>query len=170
MGKRDAQGYGGLAAYPATVREPEADEGVTMKPALAPLLATVAALSVVGFNQTTAYADAGVGPSAGTSGRARACEILAENQGRSYAKGLECAALTVTVIGPSLPRNFCTYEVEGTGLLPGSSVYLQGFVFGTVAPDGTFVKQNLSPRDTTLTFSATTLSGETITTTLVLSC
>ena len=141
-----------------------------MKRALGPLFAIVAALSAVGINQTTAYADGGVGPSAGTSGHARACEVHAENQGRSYAKGLECASLTVSVIGPSLPRNFCTYEVRGTGLLPGSNVYLQGFVFGTVAPDGTFVRQNLSPRGATLTFSASTLSGETITTVLVLSC
>lgn len=141
-----------------------------MKRALGPLFAILAALSAVGINQTTASADAGVGPRTGTSGHARACEVHAENQGKSLAKGLECASLTVTVIGHFTPRNTCTYEVQGTGLLPLSNVYLQHLVYGTVAPDGTFFKQNVSSRGATLTFSATTLSGETITRVLVLSC
>ena len=47
--------------------------------------------------------------------QARACEVHSENNGQSYARGLQCApALTVTVVGPSSDQPLaCSIHVQG---------------------------------------------------------
>ncbi len=129
---------------------------------------------------TVAYADDnGVGPS-GTTGRARACEVHAENNGNSYAKGLECApTLVVTVLGPSSEDSpNCSIRVVGTGLEPGSVVIARllgrptiAFEVGTVGPAGTLnTVVDVFNQPNTLVVSATTASGEVIQTSFLPIC
>ena len=122
-----------------------------------------------GFGQAVADAN-GAGASAGTTGHARACQVHAENQGNSYARGLQCApTLTATVLGPGTFGG-CAVLVTGTGLKPGSFVVgrvagqpVLSFTVGVVEPDGTInVTRNVANRMALFVVRATTETGEVI--------
>ncbi len=99
----------------------------------------------------------GVGRNDGTTGKARACQAHAENKGKSVAKGLECApAATLVVI-----CRFVGYEIVGSGLLPGSTVTLNGVVLAQqVDASGNY--QFFVPIFGTVTVQGTTASGDPI--------
>jgi len=114
----------------------------------------------------------GVGPSEGTTGKARACQAHAQNMGKSVAKGLECASLTATF---EFLGGGCRVTAVGSGLMPGTDVtYLaevpsganNGGVFGTVAESGevsgtTILSQG--EEGGTFIVSGTTAAGDSIT-------
>jgi hypothetical protein len=106
------------------------------------------AVGTLGMSQVTPALAAQGGNGTGT---ANACAGHATNQGNSYAQGLQCAP---TLVG-SFNQATCTLTFTGSGLTPGSSVYVINpfddvFFVGIVAPDGTFFGQFTYP---TLPFS-----------------
>jgi hypothetical protein len=135
-------------------------------------LITAAMFSVVLLtsSMTSAYADSGVGSSPGSTAQSRACQAQAANRGQSNAKGVTCASLTVI-------SNPCFFIVTGSGLQPGSTVFLvdQNGVarpLGTVAADGSFTPPEFS-EDVgvfTYTVTATTASGSPISTSFTADC
>lgn len=128
----------------------------------------------------------GVGPSTtGATGQARACETHATNSGNSYGYGLQCATLSATITGPnSQYPGACSLYVQGSGLLPGSTLTYtspggqtyplynpDATTLVTVAPNGTVDETTffgISPG--TFTLTATTASGGSITTTFSPTC
>ncbi|CAA9258143.1 MAG: hypothetical protein AVDCRST_MAG10-2600 [uncultured Acidimicrobiales bacterium] len=69
----------------------------------------------------------GVGPSAGTTGKARACQVHALNKGKSVAKGLQCAPTPPPPTGTPtlsvlLDPATCFTTVTGAGLAPGTEL------------------------------------------------
>ena len=141
-------------------------------------------------NLGTAHADQATPP----PGQAVACEQHATNPGHSHAKGLVCpsttASLTATISpGTFYPGYSCDLTVSGTGLEPGTFLYytgpgvveetpLLGLPLGNYAPivvgaDGTVNATTFfygNWWDGTLTLSATTAKGGTITTTFSPTC
>ena len=122
-------------------------------------------------------AENGVGASQSDStGQERACEAHAENKGKSVAKGLECAppaTLVVTLeVWEDMP-DMCMAHITGTRLAPGTDVWLYVFDppqvwnwLGWVDESGNFTGADIFFRNQPyeITASATTASGETITT------
>lgn len=98
-------------------------------------------------------ANNGVGRSeSGSTGQARACEVHAQNKGKSHARGLDCATTTTSSTSTTststttttvtematLAGTFtrtadggCQLDASGTGLQPGSEVFLNSPNFGT---------------------------------------
>ena len=145
----------------------------------------VACLVVAGFTgvglvgPAVAYAD-NDGGSTGSTGQERACAVHSENNGNSYARGLECVpTLIVTVLGQSSeqPLN-CSIHVTGTGLEPGSIVYafllgqpVISFDVGVVRANGTLnVTMDVFNQINTLVVRARTASGDIVEVRFVPAC
>ena len=104
------------------------------------LLATACVvLAVLGGTSSipAGAADNGVGPSdSGSTGTARACEVQAQNKGGDpSAGGLECAGLarltgTFSVYSEGGYTNACWLEASGSGLQPGTLVWIVTPAFG----------------------------------------
>lgn len=125
------------------------------------LLATASVVVAVFTGTSLIGAEAannGVGPSdSGSTGKARACEVHAQNKGKSHARGLECASTSTTtpstttpsttsttvVAGPSLTgiltqtESGCFLDAVGSGLQPGSATYIESRPIGEVRVRGT---------------------------------
>ena len=136
----------------------------------------------------------------GSTGQERACEVHAENKGKGVAKGLDCAPpATLVHTGPepfAVVPGWCLVTFTGSGLAPGTFVTetavsgdgetrwvitLPNFIAGgpsdgSVDASGNFYSENIyhptsGPEDAfTVIVSATTASGETITTTFLAYC
>lgn len=136
-------------------------------------------LGTLAFGASTALAAGnGVGPGAGTTGKARACEAHAANKGRSVAKGINCTptpppppAATFTVaVTPGFTEagvSYCTITFSGSGLAPGGDITYTvssgSGVWDTVEADGTYSNSVYSANNgTAFTFTAPTAAGGTI--------
>lgn len=66
-----------------------------------------------------------MGPSSGTTGKARACQVHAANNGRSVAKGHNCTPTpppTTATITVTTDPSTCVSTITGTGLMAGSQL------------------------------------------------
>lgn len=109
--------------------------------------------AAIGTGHGTALADdSGTG-----SGTANACAKHATNTGNSYAYGLTCANISLTVANNG-PGNF-TITIIGEGLQPDSTVTICSASYGTTTYRcGTFLNANAQPvivgQDGTFSFSS----------------
>ena len=144
-----------------------------------PATASVAlGLGILLFGASAALAaPKGVGPSAGTTGTARACQVHAANKRKSLAKGLNCtptpppptAATFDVVVSPSTQSDYCDVTLSGTGLAPGAPITVEsnGVLrpVDVVSADGTYnvvIQGAVSNDGTVYTFTAPTAAGGTI--------
>lgn len=104
----------------------------------------VVSLGVAG----AAYADKGVGPSPGTTGQDRACQVHSGNNGMSNGHGLQCTFLTLS--NESVSGSGCSFTVTGGGLDPGSQLTVhispppETFTIGPPVPSSGGVSFNVS--------------------------